>query len=523
MDNKDQPIRTFYATLSAITQSTWAGALVFYVLLVFFKGYLYGDSDHIDLLSYVQYLIDPRLYPSDFFVQQIAQHFPNERSFLAMLLASTGSYLVWVCFFAHAFFGVLLIVALFRLANRYIAKKALVWLALFILLFPLSFFTLGGNDLIYNLFVNSNPAKACGAWALLFFLQKRYRNYTILVILSTFFHPMVGLQVFVLTVMAYAMDTLKNGVPWQRSMLLGILLYACTAGLFIASIFYNYQSQPISGALLTEIICFRLPHHFIPSQFGLLNYLLLVPLFIGGLLYFFRQDSMVFYLFLSSLVPAVAYIIGVEWLHWSLLFTTQWFKTTIWIKAFSVFALVAMLSQYVPRILLHWYEKWRVPVAIMLSLCLITIMLRYPEGLVGKRVYHFPFSKYTLTDEMDIMQQIRQKLPNDVLFVQPGSISSLKFFGARSSYVDIKAVVHQQQGFKEWYSRVQQVYGLNASNRDNSKMLFFQADDQFYAYNTDHFSALKKEGVTHILTLQKHDLNFPVVFENTTYKVYQIQ
>ena len=150
-------------------------------------------------------------------------------------------------------------------------------------------------------------------------------------------------------------------------------------------------------------------------------------------------------------------------------------------------------------------------------------MLRYPEGLVGKRVYHFPFSKYALTDEMDIMQQIRQKLPNDVLFVQPGSISTLKFLGARSSYVDVKAVVHQQQGFKEWYRRVQQVYGLNASNRDHSKMLFYQADDQFYACTTEHFSALKKEGVTHILTLQTHDLDFPIIFKNNTYIVYQIQ
>jgi hypothetical protein len=523
MTNKNRSIYTFSATRSTITQSAWAGALVFYVLLVFFKGYLYGNSDHIDLLSYVQYLMDQRLYPSDFFVQQIAQHFPNERSFLAMLLASTGRHLAWVCFLAHAFFGVLLIVGLFRLAQRYIAEKALVWLALFLLLFPLSFFTLGGNDLIYNLFVNSNPAKACGAWALLFFLQKRYRNYTILAILSTFFHPMVGLQVFVLTVMAYAINAFKNGVPWQKSMLLGMLVYACTAGLFIVSIFYNYQSQPISGALLTEIIGFRLPHHFIPSRFGLLNYLLLVPLFIAGMLYFFRRDKLVFYLFLSSLVPAVAYIIGVESLHWSVLFTTQWFKTTIWIKAFSVFALVAMLGKYVPRILLQWYKKGSVPVAIIGALCLIVLMLRYPEGLVGKRVYHFPFSKYALTDEMDIMQQIRQKLPNDVLFVQPGSISTLKFFGARSSYVDVKAVVHQQQGFKEWYRRVQQVYGLNASNRDHSKMLFYQADDQFYACTTEHFSALKKEGVTHILTLQTHDLDFPIIFKNNTYIVYQIQ
>jgi hypothetical protein len=54
-------------------------------------------------------------------------------------------------------------------------------------------------------------------------------------------------------------------------------------------------------------------------------------------------------------------------------------------------------------------------------------------------------------------------------------------------------------------------------------MLFYQADDQFYASTTEHFLALKKEGVTHILTLQTHNLNFPVVLENNTYKVYQIQ
>jgi hypothetical protein len=66
------------------------------------------------------------------------------------------------------------------------------------------------------------------------------------------------------------------------------------------------------------------------------------------------------------------------------------------------------------------------------------------------------------------------------------------------------------------------VYQLNLANRDFSKSLFVQADEKFYQLREADFLALKKEGVTHILTKKTHQLNFLKVDENEEYVVYAI-
>ena len=504
----------------------------FYVALLFFRGYLFGGSDHVDLLSYTRYLMQPDAYPHDFFVQQLAEHTPNERTALAWLLAQTGSALEWVCFGLHAAATLALLAALYRLAGVCIQRSVLKWAALFILFFPLSFFSLGGNDVYYNLLINSSLAKALGAWAFWCALQRQWAGWAALCAVAAVLHPVAGGQVFLLSAAGSIAAGWSGGIRALRGF--GV---AATAVLAVVApygwwLFSQYNRAQIAPDLLYEMMDFRLAHHFIPARMGSINYGLLVPLFTVGVLFFWQKNRFILGVFAGSLLPLLVYIAVTEGLHSPALFATQWFKTTIWIKFFSVVAVVSFMERFLTQKeifqLQHWHfweKKHRFAENAGLFLVagsLLALMYTHPHGLVGKRAYQLPFSTWKNDPEVDIAQQAAQLTPPDAVFVQPGSVSAFKYFSQRSSYVDIKAVVHHQAGMAAWYERVGKVYGLHHANRDFGQSLSAQSDAAFGQLTTRDFLALRPLGVTHILAFRSPVLPFPVVAQNDVFVIYRL-
>ncbi len=509
----------------------WA-LVSFYVALLFFRGYTFGGSDHVDLLSYTRYLMQPDLYPHDFFVQQLAERTPNERTALAWLLAQTGNLLEWVCFLLHATATLALLAALYRIAGLFIQRSVLRWAALFILFFPLSFFNLGGNDVYYNLLINSSLAKALGAWAFWYALQRQWAGWAALCTVAAVLHPVAGSQVFLLSAAGGVASGWSGGIRALRG--LGMAATAVLAALipYGGWLFSHYNSAHVSPDLLYEIVDFRIAHHFIPARMGSINYGLLVPLFTVGCLFFWQKSRFVLGVFAGSLLPLLVYIAVTEGLHSPALFATQWFKTTIWLKFFSVVAVVAFMERFLTKKEIYQFQRWRFwekrhlslenSILIVATAALMAIMYVYPQGLVGKRTYQFPFSHWKNDPEVDIAQQAAQLTPPDAVFLQPGSVSAFKYFSQRSSYVDIKAVVHHQAGMAAWYERVGKVYGLHHANRDFGQSLYAQSDAAFGQLTARDFLALRPLGVTHILAYRSQVLPFPVVAQNDVFVIYRL-
>ncbi len=503
-------------------------SLALYIVVLAFHGYTFGENDQIEQLSYSNYLIDNSLYISDLYIQSMAKNVPNERYSVALLLSFFGKKnLEWAVFLLHFGFSLALFLGLFNIAKRYIKQEGWIWIALLVLFLPMYKFNLGGNDLYYNELLSSNMSKAVGVWAVLFFLREKYNFFAGLAIVATLLHPLAGLQVFCLCFGAYVINLVFFEKKWNfeihKSFVINCLLYILLAGSWLFLLLKNFSAANISAAEFFEFIQFRAAHHFIPSAFGQKNYIVMSVLLAFGLYFFYKKEKKVFGIFLTSIIVAILYSIWTEGFKSPLFFPTQWFKTTIWLKAFAILAIFSWISERTFFQFIIFFNFINIGKTLLLSLSLYCFFqLKNPSGRFANKTYSLPNKNYQSRNDISITLKIKYLIPKNAVFVQAASLTSLKFFSEKSSFVDVKANVQTKDGFKNWYERVQKVYQLNLANRDFSKSLFVQADEKFYQLRENDFLSLKKEGVTHILTKKTHQLNFSKIVENEEYVVYAI-
>jgi hypothetical protein len=500
-----------------------------YLVVLAFHGYLFGENDQIEQLSYVKYLFHPSLYPKDFYVQYIAEFIPNERYVVALLLSFlTEKYLAIGVFVLHYLCSISLFWALYEIASRYIRQEGWRWIALLVLFIPMYKFNLGGNDLYYNELLSGNLSKSVVVWAFLFILQKKYTPFTIFAIIGTFLHPVVGAQVFVLSAGAYTMFAIFDEKKWDfkahQPFFFSILAYLLIAGTWLFFMLKTYNHEQVNSSDIMEFFRFRISHHFIPSAFGTKNYVVMSIVLLLGASFFQKKERLIFYIFVISISFAILYSIMVEGFHSTIPFTTQWFKTTIWLKAFAIIAIFGGLSEWALLRFVTFFNFINVGKTLLISLAIFSFyQLKNPTGRFALRSYSFPFSNYQQRLDIDIALKVKDLVPNDALFVQPASLTSFKFFSEKSSYVDIKTTVQSKRGFMELYRRIQVVYRIDLARRDFSKSLFEQADENFYALQDSDFIALQKIGITHVLTKKTQVLSFPIVAQNEAYVVYALR
>ncbi len=496
----------------------------FYLLLLAFYGYSFGDSDHIELMSYTKWLNDKTLYPSDFYIQHISQRIPNERFALAYVLSLFGNQLEICTFLLHALSSIALIWGLFLLAQRFIKSENLIWLFLFLFFFLFYKFNLGGNDIYYNAL---NIAKSCSIWVIYFALQRRFLAAAILAAATTLLHPMVGFQIFTLTFGAYFVlffiKILEKKITSEENKfikmyLTSAIIYLLTAGIWLANLFLNFNGGDLSPSLFAEIINFRLPHHFIPTAFGLKNYLILVPFFLFGAYYFYKKSLFLASFFFISISGLIIYTLSIVAFNQYAIVATQWFKTTVWLKPLALIGLLAWIESKAYFGVFSRFEKLNFnPQLGIIGLFVAFFAL----SIFKQKDLHFPFGEYT-TAEIDIALLAKANTKKDALFLTPASCTAFKFHSERSSYIDFKAVIHSKDVFGEWYNRILEVYKLNNLSI-KGLALTSVADKHFSSLTENDFLTFKEKGVTHLLCEQKQQLSFPKVAENQAFIIYEIR
>ncbi len=498
-----------------------------YVVLLAWHGYSFGDSDHIELMSYVKWLNNNALYSNDFYIQHIVTRIPNERIVMATVLSWAGAYLDYVTFALHALSSLLLLLGIYRIAALFLKQENSIWLFFLLFFIPFYKFNLGGNDIYYSAI---NLSKVCGVWVLYFILRERLLAASIVGIAATLFHPMAGLQISLLAFGAYFIFILDKIFVKKiiteynliiKKYLLSLLLYTTTAGVWIALMFLHFKEGQLSPTLFQEIIDFRLPHHFVPTQFGLKNYLVLVPIFVFGLLYFRKKEQHLFYFFCISILGLITYTLVICIFKNYNFVSTQWFKTTIWLKMLGVLALVASLEQFLkPKNALYSKLKtvYLLPILAIFSLGI----MYHPIAFFKSKDYHFPFYAYQ-NAEIDIALLAKTNTPNDAQFLTPASCTAFKFYSERGSYIDFKAVTHSKDAFGIWYERIQEVYRVGGKNAATKGLAVTSLADENYANGKENdFIAMKNKGVTHLLCDKKQVLNFTKVAENERFVIYKL-
>ena len=513
-----------------------------YLFLLAWNGYTYGHGDTIEVFPYAKWLINNSLYPHDFFIQHTIQHVPNERYILAQLFSWFGNGMPWVAMVLHFLCTIFLLEGLFRMAKKYIESDALIWVAI---LLPISIFygkNLGGNEMYIPLFTSSTLAKALGIWAVLFFLEQKNKMVYVLLAVAGFIQPIVSVQLFVLLTGVEVLSRIdfqstlglnffkkKNkgkiiqGLTESQSLkgiALGVLFYLLTAGVWIFLMNKIFASGTIEKALLFEFFEFRVPHHYMPSYFPMKNYLALGLLFLIGIIFYKKKEIRLFWFFVLAMLGMLVYVVGVEVLQVPSIMAAQWFKTTIWLKAFSFIAVIAMVEKLLNTRLNYFLEK-----IIKIGLVAVGVVAVYamlnPFSRFEMFTYDLPFFK-NKNAEITIAELAKANTPKDALFMVPMGNTHFKYFSERSTYIDYKAVIHRKSVIPIWYQRIQEVYGIDIETRRRGQLMY-QAGDDFYKKRTiQDLEVFAKKGIDYWLTFKEVDLPLEKIATNEKYVVYKL-
>lgn len=503
--------------LSRITLPDLAFAILLWALLIVKYGYTYGTNDHIELLPYVLFLKNPALFPHDLFIQSLNASIPNERTVMAHLLLPFAGHLNITVFVLHFLNTALLILALIKLAGRFIDNKYISWLAVFVSVLLLNDKGLGNVDLYTPAIQASDVSCMIIAWALNIFLDRKYQLAAVLMSAATFIHVLEGFDVMAVLCGAMLLKWLWDKEINFRQVLSFFGIYFFTAGIYL---FFIYKAKTGGGDAMSShelfeiMFAFRHPHHFIFSTFPLFNKLLFVFCIAAGLLYYRSRSLDLFQFIAISALGVFVYIICVDVLHLVFIANFQWYKVVQWTKFLALVAAFAYVSNYLSA---YFANENR-----LFNYLIMGASIGVLIGGNGKNLFKTGYKQHN-ENEIALCSKMKDLTPIDAVFVQPFEMTALKFYGQRSSYVEFKAIAKNQKDLKIWYERIQEVFGLNYEVDKNGFDMQWKADEHLDNLGEGQLATLKKEGVTNIICrTAKYQQGHKLILSENGYFVYQL-
>lgn len=487
-------------------------ALILYATVIVYQGYQYGQGDQTQILPCLWAQDHPGAYAQDHYVQHYLSSGTNERSIFHFLLRRLGYDQPWIVFLWHALSGIALILAWISIASLFIKNKVWQWMSIAMILILGSHTSTGSNELYYNLLIPSLTADAFASWGLYCWLRDKYFWWTILLIIAGYLQPLVGMQLFLLTATALAIEKWRVDkpqiFPWRYIIIYGI---ATLPWLYALVINNGSRSDP-KGFM--DIMEFRLSHHFFASYFGLIHLFLG---FIFAVICFWTYKDRLRWMFIFIVAGCFVYEIGVEILRWPTALYTQWWKTTMWMEAFA-FIGIAIIFEKIESL-----NKILTRLSLFVPLVLFAVVAIYRlSGLFGEKPVNLLPWINSKPDEVEISEQAQQMTPQDALFIIPPNFSAFRWYSKRSTYIDYKAMIHNEIFLKDWYARIGDVYQYGLYKKREGLSLSDVGINAISSPSPETIQKWRSLGITHIISPNINIDGLDLIGQNSSYRIYRL-
>jgi hypothetical protein len=468
-----------------------------------FQGYAFGGGDQIEILPVFNYWNDTSLYSHDFYIQSFLSKAYTERSPFLYVVYFLTQGKPWLIFFLHVVTSLVLFAGLIRIGEIISGSAIIGTLAALLVVTLGSQFSLGGNELYYNLLIPSLLSKAIAVWCIYYWLIKNGWFSIFLLICSTYIHPLVGLQIFVL--MVFANLWLKREF-W--TVILQAIFYLAIISPWILTLYLQQSQGSLDHNLYLEILEFRVAHHFLPQYFGYGNFLITSILALVAVYWYRISSRETLALLIPIILGCLVYSVFVTVFSSKLFLNTQWFKSTIWLEFFSFLAFLDII-----RSTLNWdtsSRMWQwtvtgiVPVA-----CLIFLVFGIKNPL-----FSFPWISQD-TDEIEISLWVKENTDSSALFLTPPHYTSFKYVSQRASWIDYKAMIHHHDVMNKWYDRVKLAYSVDIKNRKYGS-LRSALKAWPGSVNASFFENIRQLGITHVIVPAKN-----IVLDDSIEELYR--
>lgn len=436
-------------------------------LFLFARGYQLNTDDQAEHLPQIYQMLDSELYPNDYFVNASNSIFTVRHYYekLVLFVAQTVG-LEWGLFILTFCCIVLMAYSFSRIAEELFSDTWAVLLAPILAMIVFYGFTVGGNHVMYGSFISSTIAKGISAFSLLQFVRDRKLFAGLILGVASLFQPLVGLQLFLILggiELFFRWDiknTLRFAVPFLS--VSALILVPTFGRQFGEAMEYNKE-------LYYEILyAFRNHHHYIPSLFPTTHCIKFFGLLGLGVLGYFLtkpQDKKLYAGFVSlGLLGMLVYWLGLEHLGMLQIGKVQWFKTTVWMGAFSSILIAGLVGQLLSGFVSSSKVKTYVlPASLVLFFVFslaITNSKYLPESyhhkyMVGNRVY---------SDLEKMHLWIAENTPKDISVLVSPDCNAFGCQAKRSMPIHFQAIIHEPFFMMPWYEDFKDIYGVSVDN-----------------------------------------------------------
>lgn len=501
--------------MKGLTKIPWLDiltALLLYAIVLVYQGYQYGQGDQSQILPCLYAQDHPGTYVDDHYVSSYLDAKVNERTIFHFLFRFLGYSQPWLVWTWHLALSVSLFLAWLKIASLGVNHKVYQFLAVASIFLIGYLSSVGSNELYYNMLIPSLAAKSLASWALYFWLKEKYTPWIVLLVIAGYLQPLVGLQLFIITVLSsvvqFVIQKKSKAIPWR---LITIYLIYTVPWLYLLSRNNGSTDDP---AAFMDIMEFRLSHHFFPDAFGWIHILVFCILAIITIRFYKMRLK---WFILTILLGCIVYTIGIESFRHPLALYTQWWKSTIWLEAFAFIAVFVTLEKGSPKPKIFTKFTMVVPIIILLSVC----VYRFSGWFGDKPEYMLPWSTIQ-SDEVDVSLKADTLTPANAVFIVPVGFSAFRWYSKRSLYVDYKALFHQDKFLREWYLRIENIYAYGLKEKQagfDINVFSTSLLEEPSMISTDYW---RKLGITHILSTSPDIKTLNKLYSNKTYSIYSL-
>ena len=433
------------------------------------RGYQFNTNDQAEHLPQIYQLLDSELYPNDYFVKASNEIFTVRFYYekLVLFVAETTG-LEWGLFVLTFCCIALMAYSLARIAEELFADRWSVLLAPILAMIVFYNFTVGGNHVMYSSFIASTIAKGISAFALLRFVQNKPLSSGLVLGFATLFQPLVGLQLFLILggIEFLFRRNLKTTVVFS-------VPFLALAAFILAPTFSRQFGETVAynKDLYYEILYrFRNHHHYIPSLFPTTHYIKFFGLLGLGLVSHFitkPRDTDFFAGFVSlGLLGMLVYWLALEHLNVLAIGKVQWFKTTVWMGAFSSIMVAGFVGQLLAGFFtLSNFKRLVLPLSVV-GFGILIIGITNSKFLPEKYQHKFMVGNRVFTDLEKMHFWIADNTKKDVSILVSPVNNAFPCQAKRSMPIHFQAIIHEPFFMMPWYQDYMDIYGVSIANQE---------------------------------------------------------
>lgn len=435
------------------------------VVYVLKHGYAYGVGDHDETIPQLLRMLDPELYPRDWFVVEQGARFTVRTPFLWLLRGLCVVLPPWGAVLAVYVAGLVAVGAgVFTLGRDLGASRGASGLATVAALGVVPTWALSGSGLWFPSLAPEMLGWALALPALRLALARRFVWAGALLGLTAYLHLLVGFLttagVGLAVLLGGTGGTVRQRVAWTVRLGAAALVVALPMGLLILHDRATGPAVPAGGySTWFLIVELRLPHHYLPSHYGVgawARFGLLAALGVAGLGWLRARGRPL--VFVERYALAVAVACGLAWAlvegaQSLLVAQLQVFKLTVPLVPLFALAAAEALVSAAPtpwaRALELPFRRPRVGWSGAVGAGILGALL-----LAGPMAPRLDAVARRATDAAVIERWARRATPTDALFAVPPSNTSFRTGARRSVVITFKPTSFQEGSTHVWYDRL---------------------------------------------------------------------